>query len=124
VEKGPDALLKALQKTKPRVGFMRLPNTRGWDLYFARDIRRPDGTRQVLLASDRYISFQEVRSSTRSLKYQFTVIDIRFDAEGKGTGELAGAAMVSVNKETNSIEIENYGARPVDLINVKSEKPK
>jgi hypothetical protein len=123
VTKGPDALLSALQKTKPPVGYMRLPNTRGWDLYFARDIRKPDGSRQIILASDRYITFGEAASSSRSMQYQFTVIDIRFDAEGKGTGELAGAAKVSLNKETNLIEIENYSARPVDLINVKVDKP-
>lgn len=123
-EKGPDALLKALQGIKPRVGFMRLPNTRGWDLYFARDIKREDGTRQVILASDRYIAFGEAMSSTRSMQYRFTIIDIRFDTEGKGTGELSAAAKVSINPKTNTLEIENYGAQPTDLINVKSEKPK
>jgi hypothetical protein len=123
VEKGPDALLGTLQKIRPRVGYMRLPNTLGWDLYFARDIRREDGTRQVILATDRPVSFAEARRSTRSLQYDFTLVDIRFDASGKGKGELAAAARVKVNEKTNAIEIENYGARPVDLINVKSEKP-
>ncbi len=122
-EKGPDALLGALQKIRPRAGYMRLPNTLGWDLYFARDIRREDGTRQVILATDRPISFAEARRSTRSLQYDFTLVDIRFDKSGKGKGELAAAAKLTINKKTNAIEIENYGARPVDLINVKSEKP-
>ncbi|MGH9364301.1 MAG: hypothetical protein ACRD1B_03420, partial [Thermoanaerobaculia bacterium] len=58
----------------------------------------------------------------RSLDYDFTIVDIRFDAEGKGTGQLAGAAKVSYNAKTNHIEIENYGARPIDLINVKVDK--
>jgi hypothetical protein len=123
IEKGPDALLVALQKTKPRVGFMRMPNTLGWDLYYARDIKRDDGTRQVILASDRPIGFREVANQTRSKNYAFTIVDIRFDAEGKGTGELAPAAKVTFNAKTNHIEIENYSARPLDLINVKSEKP-
>jgi hypothetical protein len=122
-EKGPDALLGTLQKIRPRTGYMRLPNTRGWDLYFARDVRREDGTRQVILATDRPISFAEARRSTRSLQYQFTLIDIRFDAAGKGKGTLSTAAKLTINKKTNAIEVENFDARPVDLINVKSEKP-
>src|SRR5262245_56955506 len=34
-EKGPDALLSALENTK-RVGFMRLPTSLGYDLHYAR----------------------------------------------------------------------------------------
>jgi hypothetical protein len=123
IDKGPDALLSALQKIKPRVGYMRRPSSLAWDLYYAREVKREDGTRQIILASDRPIAFREVVNSTRSEQYAFTIIDIRFDAEGKGTGQLAGAAKVSFNKTTNHIEIESYGSRPIDLINVKSSKP-
>jgi hypothetical protein len=122
-EKGPDALLGTLQKIRPRTGYMRLPNTRGWDLYFARDVRREDGTRQVILATDRHIAFAEARRSTRSLQYQFTLFDIRFDAAGKGKGTLSTAAKLTINPKSNAIEVENFDARPVDLINVTSEKP-
>jgi hypothetical protein len=122
-EKGPDALLGALQKIRPRTGYMRLPNTRGWDLYFARDVRREDGTRQVILATDRPISMAEARRSTRSRQYQFTLVDIRFDASGKGKGTLSTAAKLTINPKSNAIEVEDFNARPVDLINVASEKP-
>lgn len=122
IDKGPDALLSALQKIKPRIGFMRMSDTLAWDLYYAREVKREDGTRQIILASDRRIGFREAVNHARTMDYQFTVIDIRFDAEGKGTGELAPAAKVTYNVKTNHIEIENYSARPLDLINVKSEK--
>ncbi len=123
IDKGSDALLSAVQKIRPRVGYIKLPNTVGWDLSYARDVQRDDGTRQVILATDRPIAFGEVTQNTRSLKYDFTIVDIRFDAEGKGKGELAGAALVTYNQKTNSVEIENYSSRPIDLINVKVEKP-
>lgn len=122
INKGPDALLGALQKIKPRVGFIRRPSSVGWDLYYAREVKREDGTRQIILASDRPLSFREVVNSTRSKNYAFTIVDIRFDAEGKGTGQLAGAAKVTFNRATSHIEIESYASRPIDLINVKSEK--
>ena len=123
IDKGPDALLSAVQKIRPRAGYIKLPNTVGWDLAYARDVQREDGTRQIIIASDRPIAFGEVTQNTRSLKYYFTIVDIRFDAEGKGKGELAGAALVTYNQKTNCVEVENYSSRPIDLINVKVEKP-
>ena len=44
VEGGQDALLKALQKVKPRVGYIRSPNSLGYDLQYAWRIVNSDGT--------------------------------------------------------------------------------
>ena len=124
LQQGPSALLKALQSVKPRVGFMRLPNTMGWDLYYARETKNADGTRRVVLGTDRHVGFGEVVNNTRTLDYEFTLVEVHFDAEGKGEGKLAVAAKIDIDKKTNQVEVENYSARPIDLINVKVEKKK
>src|SRR5262249_48549354 len=49
VERGPDKLMDALQDIKPRTGYIRGPNTIGWDLYFARQFVKEDGSRRVIL---------------------------------------------------------------------------
>lgn len=56
-DKGADALLIALQKM-PRVGYIRTPNSIGWDLHFARSVKTEEG-RQVVIATDRPMSFWE-----------------------------------------------------------------
>ena len=40
IEQGGDKLLAAVQKIKPRCGYVRTTNTLGWDLQFAREVRR------------------------------------------------------------------------------------
>jgi hypothetical protein len=119
-EKGPDALLSALTKL-PRIGTIRTPGRIGWPLHFARNIKTDDG-RQVVIATDRPMSFWEASRRPRSADYDFTLIDIRFDADGKGTGKLAVAAKVDYNDKTQTVEIENFGIEPVRLTEVRSKK--
>lgn len=57
------------------------------------------------------------------MDYQFTLIELRLDATGKGEGKLVPAAKVTWDRDKKALEIENYNALPVELLSVKSEKP-
>jgi hypothetical protein len=122
-EFGPDKLLDALEKVRPPVGAIRTATSLSYDLYYARNSPSPDGGRRVILATNRPVSFRELRSSSRRLQYQFTLIEIHIDKDGKGEGKLVPAARVSWDKEAKKIEIENYNALPVDLLNVTAKTP-
>jgi len=123
VEKGPDALLRALQKTK-RVGYIRLPNTLGYDLHFARKHPGKDGGEQIIIMTDRRIGFWEARDQPRTIDYPFTLMDIRVNTKGEGEGKLSVATKITYNKETNTVELENYASEPVRLQNVRVEPKK
>jgi hypothetical protein len=90
---------------------------------YARNNPSPDGSRRVILATNRPVSFRELRDNSRRLQYQFTLIEIHIDKSGKGEGKLVPAAKVSWDKEAKKIEIENYNALPVDLLNVVAKTP-
>jgi hypothetical protein len=122
-DKGSDALLSKLQKL-PRVGYIRDANggSIGWDLHFARERKLEDGGRQIVLATDRPISAWEAFNRPRSIDYDFTLADIRFDGDGKGVGKLAVAAKVSTNDKTGAIEIENFSSEPVRLTDVTTSR--
>jgi hypothetical protein len=122
-EFGQDKLLAALEKIRPPVGYMRTPSSIGYDLYYARNNPQPDGSRKVVMATNRRVSFREVSNNTRSMQYQFTLIEIHIDKNGKGEGKLVPAAKVSWDTKTKKIEIENYNALPVDLTNVTAKTP-
>jgi len=122
-EFGPDKLLDALEKVRPPVGSIRTATSLSYELYYARNNPSPDGGRRVILATNRPVSFRELRNGSRRLRYQFTLIEIHIDKDGKGEGKLVPAARVSWDKEGKKIEIENYNALPVDLLNVTAKTP-
>jgi hypothetical protein len=115
IEKGGDALLPALQKIKPRCGYTRTSNSLGWDLNFARETTLDDGTRKIVVATDRPIGMWEARNNPRSRDYAFSLAEIRLPASGKGQGKAITMAKLGFNKETKTLEIENYEREPVRL---------
>jgi hypothetical protein len=126
VERGPGKLLDALQSIKPRAGFMRTSSSIGYDLYYARQFVKEDGSRRVILATNRRMSFAELRNAGRSTDYEFTLIEMRFPAQGKGEGKWAPAVKIKYDQETKTVELENYGIEPIRLNEITAEatKPK
>jgi hypothetical protein len=120
-EKGPDKLLDALQDTK-RVGFMRLPNSIGYDLRAARLDPLEDGGQRVLILTDRRIGFREAASQPRTVDYPFTLIEIRLNKDGEGEGRMSVATKITFNEKKNTLELENYSSEPVRLQNVRMEQ--
>ncbi len=115
IEKGSDKLLSAVQKIKPRCGYTRTSNSLGWDLQFARETVMSDGTRKIVVGTDRPMSMWELRNAGRSTDYEFSLAEIRLPVEGKGQGKAIAKAMLSFNKDKNTLEIENYDREPVRL---------
>jgi hypothetical protein len=124
LESGDDKLLSALQKTKPRCGFVRSSTSLAWDIYFARETELPGGGRKIVLASDRPVSMWEARNQGRSVDHQFSLAEIRLPKEGKGEGTAIPYAQLTFNKDTNTLEIENYQREPVRLNEITVLEPK
>ena len=124
IEKGSDALLKALQKLKPRAGFIRSSTSLGWDIQYAREQVNDDGSRRIIIATDRPLTFWELTNKPRSADYEFTLAEIRLSKEGKGEGKLVPAAKITWNQDKRTIEIENYSNEPVRLSQVEVQGSK
>jgi hypothetical protein len=130
LEKGQDGLLKVLQK-QPVKGRIRMPNRRGpdptqtrlgWDLRYAMQSQLEDGGTRILIATDRYMSFEEVRQNARSTDYPFTFVEIHLNKDGEGEGKMAVATQLQFDKKKNTIVFENYSSEPVRLTTVKVDK--
>ena len=127
IEKGGDSLLRELQKT-PVHGRWNIPGMRqpdphqlglGHDIHYARQTPLPDGGRRIVIATDRYIGFQEARNQPRSIDYPFTLMQIQVNAQGKGEGKMAVATKIHFDKEKKTMELENYASEPVRLQNLQ-----
>jgi hypothetical protein len=117
-----DGLLSALQKVKQRVGFIRLPNTLGYDLRYARQVPDEEGGRRILIATDRRIGFAEARNQPRTIDYPFTLIEMRLNRANEGVGKMAVATKITWNKEKHVLELENYSSEPVRLNNIRKRE--
>jgi len=119
-ESGQPAMLVALQKM-PQVGHYKMPNTMGVALFYARSNELPDGTRQVVLGTDRSIGM--ATRSPQASKYDATIIEIRFKkGSAKGEGKIVLAGKASIGKD-GKVQISNYQGEPVLLKDVTSKKP-
>jgi hypothetical protein len=123
LEGGDDKLLSALQKTKPRCGYAHTSTSLGWDIYFARETELPGGGRKVVVATDRPVSMWEARHRGRSMDYQFSLAEIRLAPDGRGEGKAIPRAQLTFNKDTNTLEIEDYRREPVRLNEVTVVEP-
>jgi hypothetical protein len=115
-EKGPDELLKVLQK-EPKVGSIRTRESLAYDLRYARQLPGQDGGRRIVLGTDRPIGFLEAQEGGQTLDYRFTLIELRVGPDGKGEGKLSIAARPEFNDHV--LVIEDYAAEPVRLQNVE-----
>ena len=122
VESGSDKLLDAVQKIKPRAGYIRTNTSLGWDIQYARMTEIEGGGKRIVFATDRPMSFFEASNNTRSSDYEFMLCEMRIGASGKGEGKLAVSAKISYDKDKKTVEIENYGQEPVRLTQVTIDK--
>jgi len=119
---GQSKLLTALQDIKPRTGFIRTAQSLGWDLKYAHENLMPDGTRQIVIATDKPVGFLAAASGSSVLDYPFSFVEMRMKPNDKGEGRLLAASAIDV--KNGRLELENYGQEPIRLTTITQEVPK
>jgi hypothetical protein len=119
-EKGPDGLVNAMEKTSD-VGRLSPTGFVGSGFRFARYRPTANGGLHIVMVTNRPMSFGELYRGGRSTDYQFGIVVLDVDKNGKGTGLLAPVCKIKFNKK-NDLEIENYGQKPFRLANVYLQK--
>ena len=119
-EKGPDGLVRAMDKSDD-VGRLSPTGFVGSGFRFARYKPAANGGLHIVMVTNRPMSFGELYHGGRSTSYQFGIVVLNVDKNGKGTGTLAPVCKIKFNKK-NELEIENYGQKPFRLANVYLQK--
>ena len=119
-EKGPNGLVSAMEKT-PDVGRLSPTGFVGSGFRFARYRPTAEGGLHIVMVTNRPMSFGELYQGGRSIDYQFGIVVLDVDKNGKGKGTLAPVCKIKFNKK-NELEIENYGQKPLRLANVYLQK--
>ena len=113
---GQETFLRSLVDVKP-VGSIGAPASLRYDFFYARPQAVDGGGRRIVLISDRPMQVWERVESSPSRDYPFTVLELRLDREGKGSGTLA--QMVQLRLVGNILGIENLATGPMRLNEVK-----
>ena len=121
-EGGQRKLLDALQKVNPRVGYIRTPNSIGWDLRYAVESMMADGTRQIVIATDKPVSFAAAARQGDAMDYPFTLVEMRMKPNEKGEGKMLAATAITV--KDGRMQLENYGQEAVRLTQITEEQKK
>ena len=115
-------LVKALQDIKVRAGFMSTPNSIGWDIKYAYESKLPDGSRQIVIATDKPVSFG-MAASGQAYDAAFSLIEFRF-APGAAKGEGKMLARTGIAVKNGKLELETYVNEPTRLTEVTEKNPK
>jgi hypothetical protein len=119
---GQKAFIAATRALEP-TGWIRIGNNTRWHVSVIRSGVAPDGSRVIRGFTDRPIQMAEIFGSYRTRDYTLGMVELRLDAEGKGSGILLPMAQISFN-EAGDIEIESFGNQPFRVMNVSPEKLK
>jgi hypothetical protein len=118
---GSQAMVSEMEKM-PQVGYIKTPESMGDALTFARSTILPDGTRQVVVATNRPISVAGSLAPGTAQKYDLSVIEMRFKKGDKtGEGKMTLAAQASIDPKTGNVQIQNYAGMPSVLRDITTK---
>ena len=119
---GQSAAVDKLQDMKP-VGTIRVSRqTLAYDLRYAHEFKDEDGGRRIFLLTDRPIGAWEAFVQPRYSDYPFTLIEMRLDRNGRGSGTITLAAKITASEDGRFVQIENYASSPIQFNEIKQTK--
>lgn len=108
----------------PQVGYIKGAETMGDALFYARSTDMPDGSRQVVAATNRPLTAGAMLSPGAANQYDATVIEMRFPKGAKkGSGKIVVAGKASIDATTGRLKITNYSGEPTMLENITVKTP-
>ena len=114
-------IAKSLRGQK-KAGYAFFANKQGYPLRYARSFDMGDGKRQIILATDRPVSFGEVYNQTQLGDFDVTLVILNVDENGKGEGRLSLGTEVKWNDAEGKIELTNVSSQPIMLGDVRPAK--
>ena len=111
-------VVEALQDLKS-VGRISTPGSIGYPLQYAAQDMLPDGSRHIILMTDRPMSFAEVWDQPITVDYPVTYIELKVDKDGKGSGKMMIASKLTQTRKL--LVVEDWAVQPIQLNDVKKQ---
>lgn len=117
------AVAQSLRGQK-KTGYAFMAGKQGYPLRYARSFDMGGGKRQIILATDRPVSFQEAYSQSMAGDFDVTMVILNVDAEGKGEGLLSVGTEIKWDAESGKLDPTNMSSQPIKLTDVRPDKKK
>ena len=118
-EQGSEKLAEAMRKERKSVGNLNFTNTVAYDFKYARQFEQ-NGTRHIVLATDRPVTMGELHRNARSLESGVTIVHLMFPPGAEASGELLVGAELKLDLETRELTLEHLATNPLRLNQVQA----
>jgi len=120
------SLEQALQKS-PMIGVLWDSGAAGYSIRYAYRLPQPDGGERILLLTDRRLSpwspfWKPAAPSQTSTDYDFSLIELRVNAQGSGDGKASLDSPIAVDTVAKSLALDKYDSSPVLFTKVRRLK--
>ena len=107
----------------PTVGHLWSSEVAGYSIRCAIKVPAADGGERILLITDRrlgaYNDLWKPVGPDAATSYEFSVVELHVNSKGEGEGKASLTGKVALDSAAKTIGLENYGALPVILKNVR-----
>jgi hypothetical protein len=117
------ALTEALQEA-PTVGYLWSSEAAGYAIRYAGKFANPDGSQRLVLISNRRLGVTNQQwNPTEGMPntYEFSVIELRLNAQGAGEGKVSLTGTVAPDATAEIVTLQNYDALPVVFTKVQTK---
>jgi hypothetical protein len=123
----PETSLTTALAKEPALGRLWSSEVAGYSIHSAIRIPEPDGGERILLITDRRLGAWneswKPAGSGAATNYDFSVIELHVNSKGEGEGKISLTGKVIPDSGAKTLALENYGALPVILKNVRRTNP-
>ena len=102
-----------------KAGYVFMAAKTGYPIRYTRQFETETG-RQIIMATDRPVSFGEAYSASRLGDFDVTVIILTFPKDGKAEGIISVGTEVVWNEEKQKIEVTNVSSQPIKVLDLRS----
>lgn len=105
----------------PPAGYIQTSDGVRHELHYARELTASGGTRRVVVAADRPVSFWPSAFRPAAPRHPFMFLELRLTANGDGEARASVDAAI-VTGPPDAVSVSGYGERPLRLVSVRTER--
>lgn len=120
----PDREVAQTLRGLEKAGYAFTSERIGYPIRYTRQVQASDGSRQIVMATDRPVTFHEAYTDSMAGDFDVTVIVLKFDGDGKGEGIISVGTELQWDEAKQQVAVTNYSSQPIRVMDVRPVEKK